>query len=151
MISTLLGLTDKPIFEILYRSAYRAMFQLEPNITLRPFATQVVRQAKAEKLKLDAIDTSENLYLVESLAWLVIISADQDVQAVRMDFLSRLLYVNDVKGTFILVCEAPPIWGWAQVSEGARMKAQTYLKNRSTTCQFGDEIRFAFPLENIKS
>ena len=151
MISTLLGLTDKPIFEILYRSAYRAMFQLEPNITLRPFATQVVRQAKAEKLKLDAIDTSENLYLVESLAWLVIISADQDVQAVRMDFLSRLLYVNDVKGSFILVCETPPIWGWAQVSEGARMKAQAYLKNRSTTCQFGDEIRFAFPLESIKS
>ena len=56
MISTLLGLTDKPIFEILYRSAYRAMFRLEPNITLRPFTTQVIRQAKAEKLKLETID-----------------------------------------------------------------------------------------------
>ena len=128
MISTLLGLTDKPIFEILYRSAYRAMFRLEPNITLQPFATQVVRQAKAEKLRLEAIDASENLYLVESLAWLVIISADQDLHAVRMEFLSRLLYVNDVKGAFILVCEAPPIWGWVQVSEGARMRAQNLNK-----------------------
>jgi hypothetical protein len=124
MISTLLGLTDKPIFEILYRSAYRAMFHLEPNITLRPFATQVVRQAKAEKLKIETIDTSENLYLVENMAWLIIIPAEQDLHAVRKEFLSRLLYVNDVKGAFILACKTPPIWGWAQVSEGARMRAQ---------------------------
>lgn len=124
MISTLLGLTDKPIFEILYRSAYRAMFHLEPNITLRPFAAQVVRQAKAEKLKIETIDISENLYLVENMAWLVIIPADQDLHAVRKEFLSRLLYVNDVKGAFILACKTPPIWGWAQVSEGARMRAQ---------------------------
>ena len=124
---------------------------LEPNITLRPFANQVVRQAKAEKLKIEAIDTLENLYLVENLAWLVIISTDQDMHAVRMELLSRLLYVNDVKGAFILVCETPPIWGWAQVSEGARTTAQTYLKNRSTTCNYGNEIRNAFPLENIKS
>jgi hypothetical protein len=124
MISTLLGLTDKPIFEILYRSAYRAMFHLEPDITLRPFATQVVRQAKAEKLKIETIDTSENLYLVENLAWLIIIPAEQDLHAVRKEFLSRLLYVNDVKGAFILACKTPPIWGWAQVSEGARMRAQ---------------------------
>ena len=128
MISTLLGLTDKPIFEILYRSAYRAMFHLEPNITLRPFATQVVRQAKAEKLKVETIDPAENLYLVENLAWLVIIPADQDIHAVRTEFLSRLLYVNDVKGAFILVCKTPPIWGWAQVSEGARMRAQKRQK-----------------------
>jgi len=128
MISTLLGLTDKPIFEILYRSAYRAMFHLEPNITLRPFATQVVRQAKAEKLKVETIDPAENLYLVENLAWLVIIPADQDIHAVRKEFLSRLLYVNDVKGAFILVCKTPPIWGWAQVSEGARMRAQKRQK-----------------------
>jgi len=124
MISVLLGLVDRPIFEILYRSAYRACIHLEPSISLRSFTKLFIRFAKAEKLKIEAVKPDENLFLVEGLAWLVIVPANQDLDLVRSEYLSRLLYVNDVMGTFVLACNLPPRWMWVQVSQGARIKAQ---------------------------
>jgi hypothetical protein len=92
MISVLLGLLDRPIFEILYRSAYRTCIHLEPSISLHPFTKRFIRLSRAEKLKIEPVNPDENLFLVESLVWLVIISSDQDPNAVRSEFLSRLLY-----------------------------------------------------------
>jgi hypothetical protein len=124
MISVLLGLVDRPVFEILYRSAYRTCIYLEPSISLRPFTKKFIHLSKAEKLKIEPVNLNENLFLVESLAWLVVISPDQDLNTVRTEFLSRLLYVNDVMGAFVVVCGMPPRWMWVQVSKGARIKAQ---------------------------
>lgn len=130
MVSPLLGPLEKPIFEILYRAAYRACIQLEPNIQLNQFSLRVVRLAKDDKLKIEMVEKEQNLYLVENLVWLEIISANQDLKAVKQADLSRLLYVNHVKGTFILINDIPPRWSFAQVSEGARIKAQANLQNK---------------------
>lgn len=128
MISTLLGPLQKPIFEILYRSAYRAVFQLEPDLFIQPFTQRVIKLARSEKLKIERVDEERDLFLVEDLVWLKIIAADQDLQAVRAAALSSLLYVNHVKGEFILICGSPPRWSWAQVSQGARMNAQASMQ-----------------------
>ena len=40
------------------------------------------------------------------------------------EYLERLLYVNEIVGAFVLACGFPPRWGWAQVSQGKRMKVQ---------------------------
>ena len=141
MISKLLGPINKPIFEILYRSAYRACFQLEPDISLQPFTTLFVRLAKSEKLKVEKVDQERNMFLVEKMAWLKVIGTDQDLKAVRTEALSRLLYVNDVKGTFILVCSNLPRWGWAQVSQGARMKAQACRQAETNQNMLPQEIK----------
>ena len=147
MLSPLLGPTNKPVFEILYRSGNRAFFQLEPDITLPTFTSKVVRLARAEKLKINNINPSENLYLIENLVWLTIISPEHDLQAIREELLSRLLYTQKVKGAFILICEDPPRWGWVQVSEGARIVARSYLRNHPARLNSQLEVRFADLLE----
>lgn len=124
MISTLLGPVHKPVFDILYRSALRAGIQLEPDLELRSFTTRFVRLARADKLKIEVLDGKQNLFLVEKIAWLVVIASEQDLQQARAEYLERLLYVNEIVGAFVLVCGFPPRWGWAQVSQGKRMKVQ---------------------------
>jgi hypothetical protein len=125
-LSNLLGPVKKPIFEILYRSALRASIQLEESgIELRTFANRFLRLARAETLKIEVVDNDRHHYLIEKIAWLIVISPDKDFQAIRAEFLERLVYTNEVIGTFVLVCSFPPRWGWAQVSEGKRMKAQS--------------------------
>jgi hypothetical protein len=125
VLSCLLGPVKKPIFEILYRSALRAGVQLEQSgIELRTFSSRFLRLARADKLKIEAVENERHLYLVEKLVWLTIIPPEEDLQKVRAVFLERLAYTNDVTGAFILVCGLPPRWGWAQVSQGRRMKAQ---------------------------
>jgi hypothetical protein len=128
LISTLLGPVHKPIFDILYRSALRAGIQLEPDLELRSFTTRFVRLARADKLKIEVLDGKRNLYLVEKMAWLVVIASEQDLQQARAEYLERLLYANEIVGTFVLACDFPPRWGWAQVSQGKRMKAQAAMK-----------------------
>jgi hypothetical protein len=64
MISVLLGLLDRPIFEILYRSAYRTCIHLEPSISLHPFTKRFIRLSRAEKLKIEPVNPDENLFLV---------------------------------------------------------------------------------------
>ena len=125
VLSCLLGSVKKPIFEILYRSALRAGVQLEQSgIELRTFSSRFLRLARADKLKIEAVENERHLYLVEKLVWLAIIPPEEDIQKVCTAFLERLTYTNDVRGAFILVCGLPPRWGWAQVSQGRRMKAQ---------------------------
>jgi hypothetical protein len=125
-LSNLLGPVKKPIFEILYRSALRASIQLEESgIELRTFANRFLRLARAETLKIEVVDNERHHYLIEKIAWLIVISPDRDLQAIRAEFLERLVYTNEVIGTFVLVCSFPPRWAWAQVSEGKRMKAQS--------------------------
>jgi len=124
-LSNLLGPVKKPIFEILYRSALRAAIQLEESgIELRTFANRFLRLARADKLKIEVVENQRHYYLIEKIAWLIIIPPEQNLQAVRMEFLERLVHTNEVIGTFVLVCGFPPRWAWAQVSEGKRMKAQ---------------------------
>jgi hypothetical protein len=125
-LSNLLGPVKKPIFEILYRSALRAAVQLEESgIELRTFANRFLRLARAETLKIEVVDNERHHYLIEKIAWLIVIPPDRDLQAIRSEFLERLVYTNEVIGTFVLVCSFPPRWAWAQVSEGKRMKAQS--------------------------
>jgi hypothetical protein len=131
-LSCLLGPVKKPIFEILYRSALRAGVQLEQSgIELRSFSGRFLRLVRAEKLKIEAVENERHLYLVEKLVWLAIIPPEEDMQKVRAAFLERLTYTNDVRGAFILVCGLPPRWGWAQVSQGRRMKAQALQEEMS--------------------
>jgi hypothetical protein len=128
-LSNLLGPVKKPIFEILYRSGLRTAVQLEDSgFELKGFSTRFLRLARAEKLKIEVVEKERCFYLVEKLAWLILISPDDDLQAVRAEFLDRLAHINDVVGTFVLVCELPPRWAWAQVSEGKRMKTQARKK-----------------------
>ncbi len=125
MLSSLLGPVKKPIFEILYRSALRAGIQLEESgIEPRTFSNRFLRLARADKFKIEVVENDRYLYLVEKLAWLIIIPPDQDLQKIRAEFLERLIYTNEVVGTFVLVCSFPPRWSWAQVSQGKRLKAQ---------------------------
>lgn len=125
-LSNLLGPVKKPIFEILYRSGLRTAVQLEGSgIELKGFATRFLRLARAENLKIEEVERARYFYLVEKLVWLILISPEQDLQAVRAEFLDRLAHTNDVIGTFVLVCGLPPRWAWAQVSEGKRMKTQS--------------------------
>ena len=125
-LSNLLGPVKKPIFEILYRSSLRAAIQLEESgIELKNFSNRFLRLARADNLKIEVVESQRYFYLVEKIAWLILIPPEQDLQAVRAEFLERLTYTNSVIGTFILVCSFPPRWSWAQVSEGKRMKAQT--------------------------
>ena len=125
LLSNLLGPIKKPIFEILYRSALRTFIQMEQTgIELRPFATRFLKMARAENLKIEVVEKDRNLYLVEKIAWLIVITPDQDLQEVRVEFLERLLHTNEIVGTFVLVNSIPPRWAWAQVSQGKRMKAQ---------------------------
>jgi hypothetical protein len=123
--SNLLGLVKKPIFEILYRSALRAAIQLEESgLEFKTFAVRFLRLARAETLKIDVVDKERHHYLVEKTVWLIVIPPDRDLQAIRAEFLERLVHTHDVVGAFVLVSSFPPRWGWAQVSEGKRMKAQ---------------------------
>jgi len=125
MFSNLLGPVRKPVFEILYRSALRAGIQLEQSgIEIRSFSNRLLRLARADKLKIEVVENDRYLYLVEKLAWLIVIPPDQDLQKVRAEFLERLVYTDEVVGAFVLVCSLPPRWGWAQVSQGKRLKAQ---------------------------
>jgi len=125
MFSNLLGPVKKPIFEILYRSALRAGIQLEQSgIEIRSFSNRLLRLARADKLKIEVVENDRYLYLVEKLAWLIVIPPDQDLQKVRAEFLERLVYTDEVVGAFVLVCSLPPRWGWVQVSQGKRLKAQ---------------------------
>lgn len=124
-LSNLLGPVKKPIFEILYRSAIRTAIQLEESgIELKAFSNRFLRLARADNLKIEVLESQRYFYLVEKIAWLIIISPEQNLQIVRKEFLERLMYTNEVVGTFVLVCSFPPRWAWAQVSEGKRMKAQ---------------------------
>jgi hypothetical protein len=124
-LSNLLGPVKKPIFEILYRSALRSAIQLEESgIELKTFSIRFLRLARADELKIEVVESQRYFYLVEKMAWLILIPPEQNLQAVRVEFLERLTYINDVVGAFILVCTFPPRWSWAQVSEGKRMKAQ---------------------------
>lgn len=124
-LSNLLGPVKKPIFEILYRSGLRTAVQLEESgIEVKGFSTRFLRLVRAEKLKIEVVEKERYFYLVEKLAWLILISPEQNLQAVRAEFLDRLAHTNDVRGTFVLVCDLPPRWAWAQVSEGKRMKTQ---------------------------
>jgi hypothetical protein len=124
-LSNLLGPVKKPIFEILYRSALRSAIQLEESgIELKAFSNRFLRMARADNLKIDVVENQRYFYLVEKIAWLILIPPKQDLQIVRAEFLERLTYTNDVVGAFVLVCGFPPRWAWAQVSEGKRMKAQ---------------------------
>ena len=128
-LSNLLGPVKKPIFEILYRSALRAAIQLEESgIEFRAFANRFLRLARAETLKIEIVNNERHHYLIEKIAWLIIISPEKDLQAVRREFLERLVYTNEVVGAFVLVCGFPPRWAWAQVSEGKRMNAQSRKK-----------------------
>ena len=124
-LSNLLGPVKKPIFEILYRSSLRAAIQLEESgIELKSFSNRFLRLARADNLKIEVLESQRYFYLVEKTAWLILIPPEQDLQAVRVEFLERLTYTNNVIGAFVLVCRFPPRWSWAQVSEGKRMKAQ---------------------------
>lgn len=124
-LSNLLGPVKKPIFEIMYRSSLRAAIQLEKSgIELKAFSNRFLRMARADNLKIDVVESQRYFYLVEKIAWLILIPPEQDLQIVRAEFLERLTYTNDVIGSFVLVCGFPPRWAWAQVSEGKRMKAQ---------------------------
>lgn len=128
-LSNLLGPVKKPIFEILYRSALRSAIQLEESgIELKTFSNRFLRLARADNLKIDLVESQRYFYLVEKIAWLILIPPEQDLQAVRAEFLERLTYTNDVVGTFVLICGFPPRWAWAQVSEGKRMKAQAHKR-----------------------
>ena len=128
-LSNLLGHVKKPIFEILYRSALRAAIQLEESvIELRTFTNRFIRLARAETLKIEVVDNERRHYLIEKIVWLIIIPREQDLQTVRAEFLERLVHTNEVVGTFILVCDFPPRWAWAQVSEGKRMNAQSHKR-----------------------
>lgn len=131
LLSNLLGPIKKPIFEILYRSALRAFIQMEQTgLELRPFANRFLKMARAENLKIEVVEKNRDLYLVEKIAWLIVITPEQDLQKVRAEFLERLLHTNEVIGTFVLVSSLPPRWAWAQVSEGKRMKAQASGKEK---------------------
>jgi hypothetical protein len=124
-LSNLLGPVKKPIFEILYRSALRTAIQLEESgIELKAFSNRFLRLARADNLKIEVLESQRYFYLVEKIAWLIIIPPEQNLQIVRKEFLERLMYANEVVGTFVLVCSFPPRWAWAQVSQGKRMKAQ---------------------------
>ena len=124
-LSNLLGPVKKPIFEILYRSGLRTAIQLEDSgIEVKGFAIRFLRLARAEKLKIEVVEKERCFYLVEKLAWLILISPEQNLQTVRAEFLDKLAHTNDVIGTFVLVYGLPPRWAWAQVSEGKRMKTQ---------------------------
>ena len=124
-LSNLLGPVKKPVFEILYRSSLRAAIQLEESgIELKTFSNRFLRLARADNLKIEVLESQRYFYLVEKIAWLILIPPEQDLQTVRAEFLERLTYTNDVIGTFVLVCGFPPRWSWAQVSQGKRMKAQ---------------------------
>ncbi len=124
-LSNLLGPVKKPIFEILYRSALRTAIQLEESgIELKAFSNRFLRLVRADNLKIEALESQRYFYLVEKIAWLIIIPPEQNLQIVRKEFLERLMYTNEVVGTFVLVCSFPPRWAWAQVSEGKRLKAQ---------------------------
>ena len=124
-LSNLLGPVKKPIFEIMYRSGLRVAIQLEESgIEQKAFATRFLRLARAEKLKIEVVENDRYFYLVEKLAWLILIPPEQNLQEVRAEFLDKLAHTNDVVGTFVLVCGFPPRWAWAQVSEGKRMKVQ---------------------------
>ena len=128
-LSHLLGPVKKPIFEILYRSGLRTAVQLEESgLEVKAFTTRFLRLARAEKLKIEVVEKERCFYLVEKLAWLILISPEEDLQAVRAEFLNRLAHTNGVIGTFVLVCDLPPCWAWAQVSEGKRMKTQARKK-----------------------
>src|SRR5512147_1047396 len=125
LLSRLLGPIKKPIFEILYRSALRAAIQLEESgIEPRTFSNSFLRLARTDKLKIEVVENDRYLYLVEKLAWLIIIPPEQDLQKVRAEFLERLIYTDEVRGAFVLVCSFPPRWGWAQVSQGKRMQVR---------------------------
>ena len=125
-LSNLLGPVKKPIFEILYRSALRAAIQLEESgIELRTFTNRFIRLARAETLKIEVVDNERRHYLIEKIVWLIIIPPKQDLQAIRAEFLDRLIYTHEVVGAFVLVSSFPPRWAWAQVSEGKRMNAQS--------------------------
>ena len=124
-LSNLLGPVKKPIFEIMYRSSLRVAIQLEETgIELKTFSSRFLRLAQADNLKIDVVESQRYFYLIEKIAWLILIPPEQDLQIVRAEFLERLTYTNDVVGAFVLVCGFPPRWAWAQVSEGKRMKAQ---------------------------
>ncbi len=124
-LSNLLGPVKKPIFEILYRSALRSAIQLEEaGIELKTFSQRFLRLARADDLKIEVVESQRYFYLVEKLAWLILIPPEQKLQTVRAEFLERLTYTNDIVGAFVLVCDFPPRWAWAQVSEGKRIKAQ---------------------------
>ncbi|MCC7189702.1 MAG: hypothetical protein IT312_13235 [Anaerolineales bacterium] len=124
-LSNLLGPVKKPIFEIMYRSSLRVAIQLEETgIELKTFSSRFLRLARADNLKIDVVESQRYFYLIEKIAWLILIPPERDLQIVRAEFLERLTYTNDVVGAFVLVCDFPPRWAWAQVSEGKRMKAQ---------------------------
>ena len=124
-LSNLLGPVKKPIFEIMYRSSLRVAIQLEETgIELKTFSSRFLRLARADNLKIDVVESQRYFYLIEKIAWLILIPPEQDLQIVRAEFLERLTHTNDVVGAFVLVCDFPPRWAWAQVSEGKRMKAQ---------------------------
>ena len=124
-LSNLLGPVKKPIFEIMYRSSLRVAIQLEETgIELKTFSSRFLRLARADNLKIDVVESQRYFYLIEKIAWLILIPPEQDLQIVRAEFLERLTYTNDVVGAFVLVCGFPPRWAWAQVSEGKRIKAQ---------------------------
>lgn len=124
-LSNLLGPVKKPIFEILYRSSLRAAIQLEESgIELKNFSNRFLHLARVDNLKIEVVESQRYFYLVEKIAWLILIPPEQNLQVVRAEFLERLTYTNDVVGAFVLVCGFPPRWSWAQVSEGKRMKAQ---------------------------
>jgi len=124
-LSNLLGPVKKPIFEILYRSGLRTAVQLEESgIEVKGFSTRFLRLVRAEKLKIEVVEKERYFYLVEKLVWLILISSVEDMKAVQAEFLDRLAHTNDVRGTFVPVCDFPPRWAWAQISEGKRMKAQ---------------------------
>ena len=128
-LSNLLGPVKKPIFEIMYRSSLRVAIQLEESgIELKTFSTRFLRLARADNLKIDVVESQRYFYLIEKIAWLILIPPEQDLQIVRAEFLERLTYTNDVVGAFVLVCGFPPRWAWAQVSEGKRMKAQAHKR-----------------------
>lgn len=132
-LSHLLGPVKKPIFETLYRSSLRAAIQLEESgIELKSFSNRFIRLARAENLKIEVLESRKYFYLVEKIAWLILIPQEQNLQAVRGEFLERLTYTNDVVGAFVLVCGLPPRWSWAQVSEGKRMKAQAQKQEVET-------------------
>jgi len=124
-LSNLLGPVKKPIFEIMYRSSLRVAIQLEETgIEVKTFSSRFLRLVRADNLKIDVVEGQRYFYLIEKIAWLILIPPEQDLQIVRAEFLERLTYTNDVVGAFVLVCGFPPRWAWAQVSEGKRMKAQ---------------------------
>jgi hypothetical protein len=51
-----------------------------PDLELHSFATRFVRLARADKLKIEVLDGKRNLYLVDKMAWLVVIASEQDLQ-----------------------------------------------------------------------